>query len=167
MRIKVASNNPTKIEAIRNGFERYFANVQIEAFEVNSNVPSQPINEEVFKGAENRIQEIKYKGDLSEWDFLVSSEGGLLNQYGHWFNVQVIQIESKDGKTGIGLSQGFQIPDEYVEEAKSTSVAKLLDRLFLGKGGIRLLTSGCFNRTKLIEDGTIMALTRVMNGDVW
>jgi len=165
MKIKIGTNNPTKIEAIRGAFERYFCNLQIEAFEVNSKVPSQPLNADVFKGADNRIQAIKKQGD-SEWDFLVSCEGGLLEQYGHWFNVQVVKIENRDGKTGIGLSQGFQIPDEYIEEVQRTSVAKLLDRLFQGKGGISVLT-GCFNRKQLIEDATIMALTRIINGDIW
>ena len=44
---------------------------------------------------------------------------------------------------------------------------KILDRIFEGKGGIRKLTRDKFTRGDLITDGTIMALTRVMNGEIW
>ena len=163
--VKVATVNPVKIEAIRKAFSRYFENVELIPFDVESGVPDQPLNEDVFKGAKNRIANLKEIGDAN-WDFLVSCEGGLICQYGYWFNMQVVQIEQKEGKTGIGLSQGYQIPSEYVEEACNTSIAKLLDRLFKGKGGIGVLTHGEFQRKDLIESGTIMALTRVLN-DAW
>lgn len=164
--VKVATANPAKIEAIKNAFGRYFEDIEIISQEVESGVPAQPVNEDVFKGAKNRIEELKKVGNDVEWDFLVSCEGGLISQYGYWFNLQVVQIERKDGKVGVGLSQGYQIPPEYVEEVCNTSIAKLLDRLFDGKGGISILTDGQFNRKDLIESGTIMALTRVQN-DLW
>lgn len=163
--VKVATANPVKIEAIKNAFERYFEVLEVLPFEVESGVPAQPINDDVFKGAQNRIEKLE-KVDNTEWDFLVSCEGGLICQCGYWFNLQVVQIVRRDGKTGVGLSQGYQIPSEYVEEVCSTSIAKLLDRLFEGKGGVSVLTHGQFNRKDLIESGTVMALTRVLN-DVW
>lgn len=162
--VKVATKNSVKIEAIRNAFKRYFEEIEIISFEVDSGVPRQPINEEVFIGAQTRLENLK-KVDNSKYDFFVSCEGGLINQYGNWFNLQVVQIESKDGKTGIGLSQGFQVPSEYINEIRNTSIARLFDRLF-GNGGISVLTHGQFNRKDLIESGTIMALARVLN-DSW
>lgn len=167
MKIIIATNNPNKIEAIKNAFGRYFTNEELEicSFSVDSMVPSQPYNEDVFKGANNRIEGIRNK--VEDWDFLVSCEGGLIEQYGNWFNIQIVKIEHKDGKTGIGLRQGFQIPSKYIEEVKNTSVAKVLDKIFDGKGGLRVLTKGLYNRQKLIEDGTIMALTRIINGEIW
>ena len=164
--VKVATANPIKVEAIKEAFDRYFEDVEVIPFEVNSGVPRQPINEDVFKGAKNRIEELKKVGD-AKFDFMVSCEGGLLNQYGYWFNAQVIMIERKDGKTGLGVSQGFQIPSEYIAEAMNGSIAEVLDRMFDGKGGIRMLTKGAFTRKDLIKDGTIMALTRVINGEIW
>ena len=167
MKILIATNNPNKVEAIKNAFERYFLDntLEIHSFSVDSKVPSQPCNEDVFKGADNRIEGVRKQ--VEDWDFLVSCEGGLIEQCGHWFNVQVVKIEHKDGKTGVGLSQGFQIPSQYLEETKNTSVAKILDKIFEGKGGVSVLTKGLYNRQKLIEDGTIMALTRLINGEIW
>lgn len=167
MKVIIATSNPEKIEAIRKVFERYFRNKKVEAysFATRSGVPRQPCNEDVFKGAQNRIEKIRSK--VEDWDFLVSCEGGLINQYGNWFNVQVVMIEHKNGRKGIGISQGFQLPDKYVLEAQKTSVAKLLDRLFEGKGGLRVLTKGLYDRKRTVMDGTVMALTRIINGEIW
>lgn len=164
--VKVATLNPTKIEAIAEAFEIYFQDVEVMRYDVASGVPRQPVNEEVFQGAQNRLEGLKKEGE-DNWDYLVSCEGGLINLYDYWFNVQVIMVQGKDEKIGIGLSQGCQIPPEYVEEVIDTSIAKVLDRIFEGKGGIRMLTHDQFTRKSLIKDGTIMALTRVLNGDVW
>ena len=166
VRVAVATTNPVKIGAIQKAFRRYFPNVDVISFEANSGVPSQPINEEVYQGARNRLKEIKLAGNV-DVDYFVSCEGGLINQYGCWFNVQVIMVEGKDGKNGVALSQGFQVPPEYGDEVINTSIAKVLDRIFDGKGGVRKLTRDQFTREDLIEDGTIMALTRVLNGEVW
>jgi len=164
--VKVATANPVKVEAIKKAFDRYFNDIEVISFEVDSKVPRQPINQDVFNGAKNRIEELKKVGDL-EWDYMVSCEGGLINLYGYWFNVQVVMVEGKDGKKGFGLSQGYQIPPEYVDEVINTSVAEVLDRVFDGKGGIRMLTKGAFTRKDLIKDGTLIALARVINGEVW
>ena len=166
VKVAIATANPVKIEAIKKAFELYFNDIEVLPFEVKSGVPSQPINEDVYKGARNRIEEIKKVNNV-EVDYIVSCEGGLINQYGYWFNVQVIMVEGKDGKDGVALSQGFQIPPKYVDEVINTSIAKVLDRIFEGKGGIRKLTRDKFTRGDLITDGTIMALTRVMNGEIW
>ena len=163
--VKVATKNQVKIEAIMKAFERYFKEVKIIPYDVKSGVPSQPINEDVFKGAQNRIDNLK-KVDSLQYDYLVSCEGGLVEEFGHWFNLQVVQIERNDGKTGIGLSQGCQIPHKYIKEIRSTSISKLFNRLFGKKGGISVLTCGQLNRKDLVENGTIMALTRFLN-DAW
>lgn len=161
MIVRAATANPVKLEAIKLAFERYFdEEIEVIPKEVNSGVASQPINDEVFQGAKNRIEEVKKLE--GEYDFLVSCEGGLVCQYGCWFNLQIVMVERNDGKFGFGLSQGFQIPDEYVEEAINTSIAKTMDRLFEGKGGVSVLTRGHFNRGKLVEDGTMMALGKVL-----
>lgn len=163
--VKVATGNPQKIIAIKKAFQRYFENVKILSFEVESGVPSQPLNEEVYEGAKNRIKELK-KVDNAEYDYLVACEGGMIFQYGNWFNLQVVQVERKDGKIGIGLSQAFQVPTKYVEEVRMTSISKVFKRLFGDAGGVSILTLGEKNRKDLIEDGTIMALARVLN-DAW
>ena len=163
--VKVASENSVKINAIKAAFNRFFNDdVTIISQNVKSGVPDQPINEDVFEGAKNRLRELK---NGSEYNYLVSCEGGLLQLAEHWFNVQVVIIEDENGNQGIGLSQGYEIPSEYVEEAINTSVAAVLDRKFGGKGGISVLTRGHETRESLIKDGTVMALSRVLNSKIW
>ncbi len=40
-------------------FEKYFENVQIEGIPVSSDVNAQPINKEIFQGAQNRVKNLK------------------------------------------------------------------------------------------------------------
>ena len=162
--VKVASKNLVKLEAIRQAFSRYFKEVKIISKDVESGVSAQPINEDVFKGARNRLEALK---DDSDCNYLVSCEGGLISFAEHWFNVQIVMIEDQHGNQGIGMSQGYEIPNKYVEEAINTSVADVLDRIFGGKGGISVLTRGYETRQSLIQDGTIMALAKVLNSEIW
>jgi len=162
--VKVASKNSVKVYAIDTAFGRFFKDVKIISENVESGVPDQPINDDVFQGAKNRLQALKSD---SNYDYLVSCEGGLLQLAGHWFNVQVVIIEDRDGHQGIGLSQGYEIPSEYVEEAINTSIAEVLDRKFDRKGGISVLTRGYETRESLIKDGTVMALAKVLNSKIW
>ena len=168
MKIKAATTNPMKLKAIQNVFERYFGEVKVEGFEVKSYVPETPINNEAFLGADDRIEGLKKKLGNEHWDFLVSCESGMFEHYyGQWFSVQVVKIEQRDGKTGFGLSQGFQVPTEYARETRNSSVDKVLERLFDANDGVNTLTRGYYNKMKFVEDATLMALTRMLNGEVW
>lgn len=164
--VKVATQNQAKVEGITEAFEQYFKNVQVMRCDVNSGVPKQPVNKQVFEGAQNRLKELM-KNEKGYSDYLVSCESGLINLYGYWFNFQVVMIKSKDGKFGVGVSQGLPVPPKYVDDAIETSISNVLNRIFNGKGGVRMLTHGTFTRKSLIKDATIMAITRMLNGDVW
>ena len=59
MKILIGTKNPGKIEGARQAFELYFNNVEIEGIPVNSDVGEQPINEEIFLGAKNRVKNLK------------------------------------------------------------------------------------------------------------
>ena len=59
MKILIGTKNPGKIEGAKQAFERYFNNVNIEGVPVSSNVGDQPINEEIFQGAKNRVKNLK------------------------------------------------------------------------------------------------------------
>ena len=82
-------------------------------------------------------------------------------------------MEDKNGFQSIGISQGFQIPDKYLDEIRETELGKVMDRLFngnklsKGKGGISILTHGELTRIDLTRNAFIMALTRHINGEIW
>ena len=175
MKILMGTKNPGKIEGARQAFEKYFENVEIEGISVESEVSAQPVNEEIFQGAKNRVKNLKEhaKNNNIEADFYISSEAGITNLLGEWIDINAVVIEDSKGFQSVGTSQGFPIPDKYIEEIKETELGKVMDKIFSGKelgkgkGGISFLTKGEVSRIDLTRNAFIMALTRHINGDIW
>ncbi len=175
MKILMGTKNPGKIEGARQAFEKYFDNIDIEGIAVESNVGAQPVNEEILQGAKNRIKNLKKYANTNniKADFYIASEAGITNLLGEWIDINAVIIEDSKGFQSIGTSQGFPIPDKYIEEIKQTELGKVMDRLFSGKelgkgkGGISFLTKDEITRIDLTRNAFIMALTRFINEDIW
>lgn len=175
MKILMGTKNPGKIEGARQAFEKYFDNIEIEGISVESNVGAQPVNEEILQGAKNRIKNLKKYANNNniKADFYIASEAGITNLLGEWIDINAVVIEDSKGFQSIGTSQGFPIPDKYIEEIKQTELGKVMDRLFRGKelgkgkGGISFLTKDEITRIDLTRNAFIMALTRFINEDIW
>lgn len=175
MKILIGTKNPGKIEGAKQAFERYFDNVEIEGIPVNSDVGDQPINEEILKGAKNRVKNLKdyAVNNNIEADFYISSEAGITNLLGEWIDINAVVIEDSKGFQSVGTSQGFPIPDKYIDEIKETELGKVMDKIFngkelgKGKGGISFLTKNEVSRIDLTRNAFIMALTRHINEEIW
>ena len=175
MKILMGTKNPGKIEGARQAFEKYFDNIEIEGIAVESNVGAQPVNEEILQGAKNRIKNLKEYANTNniKADFYIASEAGITNLLGEWIDINAVVIEDSKGFQSIGTSQGFPIPDKYIEEIKETELGKVMDRLFSGKelgkgkGGISFLTKDEITRIDLTRNAFIMALSRFINEDIW
>lgn len=176
MKVLIGTLNPGKIEACKIAFSKYFDNVEVEGVKVSSDVPDQPLNKEVFQGAKNRVKNlIKYaKENKIEADFYAASEAGITNLLtDEWIDINTVAIERKDGVKSVGVSQGFMIPDRYIDEVKEKELGGLMDRLFSGKdlgktkGGISSLTKGEATRVDIVKEAFIMALTTYINDDLW
>ena len=175
MKILMGTKNPGKIEGARQAFEKYFDNIDIEGIAVESNVGAQPVNEEILQGAKNRIKNLKKYANNNniKADFYIASEAEITNLLGEWIDINAVVIEDSKGFQSIGTSQGFPIPDKYIEEIKQTELGKVMDRLFRGKelgkgkGGISFLTKDEVTRIDLTRNAFIMALTRFINEDLW
>lgn len=175
MKILMGTKNPGKIEGAKQAFEKYFDNVEIEGIPVSSDVGNQPINEEILQGAKNRVKNLKEYAENNNMqaDFYVSSEAGITNSLGEWIDINCVVVESKEGLQSIGTSQGFPIPDKYIDEIKETELGKVMDKIFQGKdlakgkGGISFLTRDEVSRVDLTKNAFIMALTKYINGDIW
>jgi len=175
MKILMGTKNPGKIEGARQAFEKYFENVDIEGIPVESEVSAQPVDKEIFQGAKNRVKNLKKyaKEKNLKPDFFVASEAGITNLLGEWIDINAVIIEDAQGYQTVGTSQGFQIPEKYVEEIKQTELGKVMDKIFekqqlgKGKGGINLLTKGEVSRIQLTKDAFLMALIGHINGEVW
>lgn len=175
MKILMGTKNPGKIEGARQAFEKYFDNIDIEGIAVESNVGAQPVNEEILQGAKNRIKNLKKYANNNniKADFYIASEAGITNLLGEWIDINAVVIEDSKGFQSIGTSQGFPIPDKYIDEIKETELGKVMDRIFKGKelgkgkGGISFLTKDEVTRIDLTRNAFIMALTRFINEDIW
>ena len=175
MKILIGTKNPGKIEGARLAFEKYFENVQIEGISVESEVSAQPVNKEIFQGAKNRIKNLKKyaKQNNLKADYYIASEAGITDLLGEWIDINAVVIEDAEGYQSVGTSQGFQIPQKYVQEIKETELGKVMDKIFdkqqlgQGKGGINFLTRGEISRIQLTKDAFLMALIGHINGEVW
>lgn len=175
MKILIGSKNKVKIDGAQEAFESYFNNVEIIGVPVESDVSRQPVNEEIFIGAENRVKNLKKyaKENNLEADFYVSVESGLIEMYGKPMILSGAIIESKDGRVSHGTCSGFPVPKRYIEEIKGNDLSFVMDKLFnqIGSGqkggGIAALTKNQIQRKDLCRDAFIMALTCFLNEDIW
>lgn len=172
MKILVASQNGQKVNGARQAFEIFYGNdIDVEGITVPSGVSSEPIKEEVYLGAKNRIDNlIEYaKENFIEADFFVSVESGLIEVDGHWINLSYNIIEDKNGMRSVATSPGYPIPDKYVKEVINSDLKQLFEKISKNEEhvGVSMLTHGEFNRKDLMRTGFIMALTQYVNGDLW
>ena len=175
MKVLIGTKNPGKIEGAKLAFEKYFDNIEIEGIPVESEVSNQPVNEDIFKGAKNRIKNLKRyaKQNQIEADFYIASEAGITNLLGDWIDINTAVIEDKKGIQSVGTSQGFEIPEKYIDEIKNTELGIVMDKIFSGnnlgkgKGGISFLTKNEVSRIDLTRNAFIMALIKFINGEIW
>ena len=92
---------------------------------------------------------------------------------GEWIDINAVVIEDSKGFQSVGTSQGFPIPDKYIDEIKETELGKVMDKIFSGrelgkgKGGISFLTRNEVSRIELTRIAFIMALTSHIYEDIW
>lgn len=175
MKILMGTKNPGKIEGAKQAFEKYFTNVEIEGISVSSDVGNQPVNEEILQGAKNRVKNLrKYaRNNKIKADYFIASEAGITDSLGDWVAINLAVVENYDGLQSVGISQGFPIPNKYIDEIKETELGTVMDKLFnknelnKGKGGISILTKDEISRIDLTRNAFIMALTKHINGEIW
>ena len=175
MKVLIGTKNPGKIEGAKRAFLRYFDDLEIEGVLVASEVPDQPFDKDVLSGARNRVKNvIQYaKDNKIEADYFIAIEGGITTSLGTIIEMNIAVIEDNNGFQSVGTSQGFPIPERYMNEIKEKDFGSLMDRLLnghelsKGKGGIGILTKNQVTRIDITENAFIMALTSHINGDLW
>ena len=175
MKVLVGSKNKVKIEAAKEAFLEYYDNIEAIGIPADSNVPEQPVNEDIYKGARNRVDNlIKYaKENNIEVDYYAAIESGITNGLGKWMIINVAVIKDKDGFETYGSSAGFPVPEKYVDRIISEDLGTVMDDIFKEddlrskQGGIGLLTREKIDRKNLSKGAFIMALTEIINGEIW
>lgn len=175
MKILIGTKNEGKIQGAYNAFEKYYKDVVIEGIPVNSEVSDEPVDDDIYIGAQNRVNNlIKYaKDNNKEADFYIAVESGITNKLGKWMIINIAVIKDKTGFESFGTSSGFPVPEKYIEEIIETDLGKVMDKIFnqtelrKGKGGISFLTKNEITRIDLTKDAFIMALTQFINDEIW
>ena len=114
MKVVLASTSEKKISALKKAFLEVVG-LEIEPITVKalSGVNEQPINDETYEGAFNRIEFIK--AAHPDADLWMSIENGLFEIDNKYYDQAVVTAEKSDGTLVMGLSDGVVFPKIYVE----------------------------------------------------
>ena len=166
-KILVGSKNPVKITSVKEAFEKYFKAVEVSGLEVDSKVSDQPVNEETFEGAKNRVFDLIEKNKIENLgaDYFVGIEGGIIQLYSKWFAFGCMCIANKEGKTGFGTSAHFELPKVVVDKLlNGKGLGDVMDEIQNKSntkqklGAIGYFTNGVMSRSELYIPGLITAL---------
>ena len=174
MKILTGSENPVKIEAVREAFSHYFDDITVVGIPVQSNVGGQPFNDETFEGAHNRALLLrKMNAERSmNGQFFIGLEGGVLNCYSRWFVFGAVCIIDSTGRVGFGGSPLFEIPSRVSSRlADGTELGDIVDEITGDRntkqkeGAIGLLSRGFMKRKDLYTSALVCALVPFLNAD--
>ena len=174
MKVLIGTKNPGKIEGAKEALNNYFKDYEIEGIPVSSDVSDEPVNNEIYEGARNRVNNLmKYaKENNIDAEYFLGVESGITNLLGKWVIINIAVIKDKKGYESWGTSPAFPVPDKYVEEIISTDLGQVMDKIFeqndlrSGKGGISFVTNGVISRIDLTKEAFIMAMSQHIN-NIW
>ena len=166
LRVAVGTNNPIKVAAVKNVFDRLYEEVTVEGRNVGSGVPAQPFGSDTIKGAINRAHNAYRSG---EYDFGVGIEAGLSDVEGYVLDVQFCAVYEPVSTT-IGCGSGFEYPPIVLAETlEGREIGDVMSELTgiedIGKktGAIGYLSHGLLDRTQLTEQSVLMAMIPRIN----
>lgn len=176
MKVLIATKNQGKIEGAKKALLNYFDNVEIVGIPVESNVSEQPVNDDIYIGAKNRVKNLKEYAQVNniDADLFLSIESGINNVLGRWMITNIAVIEDNNNFESYGTSPSFPVPDRLVKDIINTDLSQVMNKVFTKDderhnrgGGIQLLTHDKFSRIDLTEMAFIMALTKYINDNKW
>jgi inosine/xanthosine triphosphatase len=176
MLVLVGSQNPIKIESVKDAFEKYYPNVTVQGVEVSSGVPDQPVNEDTFNGAKNRADALYLinKANMLGAQYFVGIEGGIINIFGKWFSLGCICILDDKGKIGFGTSPHFSLPQNIIDKLlQGIELGTVIDEITdqhnskQKSGAIGHLTKEVITRKDLYTQGIITALIPFINPELF
>lgn len=176
MKVLIGTKNQGKIEGAKRALLKYFDDVEIEGIPVQSDVNEQPVNDEIYIGAKNRVKNLKKYAQENniKADLYLSIESGINNLLGRWMITNIAVIEDNDDFESYGSSPSFPVPERLVQEIINTDLSQVMNKIFEKDderhnrgGGIQLLSHNEVSRIDLTEMAFVMALTKYINEDKW
>lgn len=172
MKVLIATKNQGKIEGAKKALQNYFEDIEIEGIPVESEVSEQPVNDEIYNGAKNRVKNLKNYAQKNniEADLYLSIESGITNSLGRWMITNIAVIEDNKNFESYGTSPSFPVPDSLAQDIIDTDLSQVMNKVFYEDderhnkgGGIQLLTHNKITRIDLTEMAFTMALTKYIN----
>jgi inosine/xanthosine triphosphatase len=178
VKIVVASTNPVKIQAVRNGFARMFPEQNFETVSVSvpSGVSDQPASDaETLQGALNRARNAAKI--YPQADYWVGVEGGNDQDDaifpGEMYTFAWIVVQSH-GRLGKGRTGAFYLPSAVADLVRQGVELGEADDIIFGRsnskqqnGAVGLLTGDVIDRAALYEPAVIFALIPFKNPDLY
>ncbi len=184
LKICVGSLNPTKVNAVKIAFNKYFNNIEIYKIKADSKVSDQPIGmKRTIQGAINRaessLNHLINKKRIREYIFGVGIEAGLakipFTKTGYMdFQFCAIVDEKKEVSLGTGI--GFEYPQTIIEQVIDKNgaeigeiIGKLAGNINLKNetGAISFLSKNAITRTEILTQAVICALLPLINRELY
>lgn len=183
-KICVGSLNPTKVNAVKIAFEKYFTEFQIFKIKADSGVPNQPIGmESILKGAKNRaehalnylINEKQIKTNI----FGIGIEAGLVKvpyTMTNYMDFQFCVIMDENQQITVGSGIAFEYPQSVINEIFSNPeteigdiIGELADNINLKNeaGAISFLSKNQITRPEILTQAVISALLPRINRELY
>lgn len=177
MKVVIATKNQGKVEGARRALSHYFKDVEIQGIPAESEVSDQPVNNEIYDGAKNRIKNLKkyVQENNIQADLYMAIESGIQNSLaGKWMITNIAIIADNNGFESCSTSPSFPVPERLVDDIINTELSKVMNKIFEKDeerrnkgGGIQLLTKDVITRIDLTESAFVMALTPFINDEIW
>ncbi|MEL6670862.1 MAG: inosine/xanthosine triphosphatase [Bacteroidota bacterium] len=174
MRIIVASQNPIKIAAARQGFQQMFPTQKwaVEGISVPSGVSDQPRSHtETWEGAFNRARAARTA--RPDGDYWVGIEGGIAEK-GESMEAFAWMVIMDKERRGEARTCTFSLPKKVAELVKSGMELGEADDIVFGaenskqkNGAVGLLTGNVMVRESLYIPAIILALIPFRNRELY
>lgn len=173
--ILVASQNPVKIAAALEGFQRMCPQetFHVQGADVPSGVRAQPMSdEETRQGARNRAT--RAAEEYPQADYWVGIEGGLHPDGETFLALAWVHVRTADGQHGEARSGAFHIPPAVAALVRQGLEMGDADDIVFGQrnskqknGAVGLLTDNAVDRARFYQQAVILALIPCKNAALW
>jgi inosine/xanthosine triphosphatase len=169
----VGSQNPVKIQAVREGATALLGEITVTSIDVPSGVRAQPIgDDEMIAGATNRANAALHTHGTAM--FGVGLEGGVTDRAEGLFASAWCALVHRDGRVGLASTGHFMLPPKVAELVRGGMELGHADDLVHGRtnskqstGSIGILTHGALVRAQFYAPAVMMALIRFVNEDLF
>ncbi|XP_052100147.1 protein PRRC1-A-like [Mytilus californianus] len=124
--IVVTSSNENKVGAVREAFQHVFGRATVSGVDSQATTAAQPVGFTAgLKGAEERIQNLRQQGTISEDIPVVSLEGFIIETLpDRWFEMTCLILRDPSHRVELQtFSQPTPVPAEYILKAQDSTAS--------------------------------------------